>query len=178
MEAFLCCADYSHLPQQLASFRNACQVLSHTAWEMIPGLEITVLRGRGRQWQRERRIEADCIATGEQYWLIDDDSVPLTGAWAHAYSPDFAIASAMPVNANISKWTPESYEPLENEHHSVGGVRLCKRGAMEAWPDMTKGSNGYDSIQCGHLRMVGKRVGYIPHLQYIHLGEGVGRSSI
>src|SRR6185369_10272243 len=98
---FFCAADYTDLPRQLMAFRYAAQNLCRSAWEMMPDIELVVLRGKGREWQRNRRIQADHLATDDVYILADDDMLPLDGDWGHADPGPFAIASAYPLPAVI-----------------------------------------------------------------------------
>jgi hypothetical protein len=178
MEVFFTAADYYALPRRLANFRYCAQNLCRSAWEMMPDIELIVLRGGGREWQRNRRIQAEGLAAGEVYILADDDMLPIGDGWAKADPGAFAIASAYPLPATINRWTPLNYQPLEGEHVSVGGIRVCKRGAMQEWPEMDVETPGYDAIQCEWLRHKGHRVGYHPKLKAVHLGEGRDRSAI
>lgn len=113
----------------------------------------------------------------------------------------FAILSAFPENATINPWTPGEevvvcycgknytcpschgrghyrepvhvFEDLEvMEHVSVGGLRFCRRGVMEAWPQRDPDAAGYDLIQADTLRGLDWKVGYLQHVRYTHLGEG------
>lgn len=130
-------------------------------------------------FQKLRRAAADVLAKDAIYILTDDDVEPITpialGLQAMEAHPEFAIISAFPANCNISRWTPVDYEPFEDmsvmEHYSVGGIRICRRGAMfKGWPLQT--GQGYDTEHCEQLRTCGYRVGYSQHFRMTHHGEG------
>jgi hypothetical protein len=131
------------------------------------------------KFQRWRRIYSDVMAGSDIYILTDDDMQPVTdwriGVEAMIEHEDFAIISAFPANCTINRWTPEDYDTYEDldvmEHHSVGGLRVMRRGSMvKGWPKQD--GIGYDGIHCESLRESGFRVGYAQHFRAIHLGEG------
>ena len=129
-------------------------------------------------FQKQRRVAADMMAKNSVYILADDDCLPLTdfesGINAILEHPQFAIVSAFPSNCTIQRWTPEGYDVYEDlavmEHHSVGGLRIIRRGAMREWPEQT--GPGYDREHCQALRDAGYRVGYSVFFRMEHLGEG------
>ena len=67
-----------------------------------------------------------------------------------------------------------TYQPFEDltvmEHHSVGGLRFCRKGALTEWPEQD--GPGYDQAHCQALRKEGYRSGYSQHARATHLGEG------
>jgi hypothetical protein len=131
------------------------------------------------EFQRERRVFAEKTAPDWFYIVADDDyemTTPIDlGINALNINMDFAILSAWPQNAHISRWTPENYEPVETltvmEHTDVGGVRFMRKGCFnKGWPKQTRW--GYDREQAEMLRATGWRVGYSIHCRGIHHGEG------
>jgi len=179
MEVFFCVADYWAVCPRLSRLRYNMANTCHAAWELMPGVTVEVLSGKGREWQSKRRQEAESRATGEVYCCADDDCLPgfssvddLIGLF-RAY-PDFAILSAWPSNCDIQRWTPEGYRahhgPDIEEHVSVGGIRFVRKGAQAEWPPQE--GNWYDRTQADWLREHGWRVGLLTNKQCIHLGEG------
>ena len=159
------------------NFANAV----HAAWDLIPGAEVTVLYGKdqGREFQRNRRVEAESRAKGEVYCVADDDCLPRFNTVDDAarllrVHPDFAILSAWPENCTINDWTPEDYSPYRSgdvaEHVSVGGIRFMRKGAQAEWPPQE--GNWYDRTQADWLRAHGWRVGLLRNIRTLHLGEG------
>lgn len=131
-------------------------------------------------FQRDRRVYADAHADSPVYVVADDDCLlaeesPIGSVvQLMERAKDFSILSLMPSNAKINPWTSEDYEPFMSptiwEHHSVGGVRFCRKGLVTTWPLQTR--SGYDSEQCEQIRKEGKRVGYAIQVKMNHLGEG------
>lgn len=130
------------------------------------------------EFQSKRRIMADRYSKRDVYIVADDDCIPYDIEKAvHALRShaEFAILSLWPSNAEINRWTPEDYEVVEDldvmEHFSVGGIRVCRKGAMmKGWPPQM--GKGYDTDHCEALRACGWRVGYSQHSRMFHAGEG------
>jgi hypothetical protein len=148
----------------------------HPAWNTIPKIGVT------GEFQVERRVIADTDGTSI-YILADDDCLFLSSVGQalelmRVY-PDFAILSALPINAKINRWNPENHilshdcsmiaSPVV-EHTSVGGIRFCRKGALKEWPAFR--GPGYDREHCEALRDAGWRVGYMNDVKMNHLGEG------
>jgi len=78
-------------------------------------------------------------------------------------------------NCGGAGWFSFTYQPFEDlsvmEHVSVGGLRFCRKGLLEEWPDYS-GQGGYDGVHSLALRKAGYRVGYLQHARAVHLGEG------
>jgi hypothetical protein len=141
------------------------------------------------EFQKRRREYAEHMAKGEFYILADDDCLPPDNpkgvlsvtlqarAIMHSH-PEYGMLSFMPANATIVEWTPEDYKTANDsqvmEHHSVGGLRIVRKGAIKNWPEQTLPS--YDTEHCQAMRDAGYRVGYFRKLKMMHLGEG--KSSI
>lgn len=153
--------------------------LSRHPWAMVD-LTPERIDTTPEHFQKLRRVWAEEKARGEYYIVTDDDCLVPGGDWImEALSimerhPDFAILSLWPENANIHRWTPEEYDPIEDpevlEHFSVGGVRLCRKGILTSWPVLE--GKAYDNVQCEAIRKAGYRVGYFKSLKMLHLGEG------
>ena len=161
-------------------------------WHREPGVKLHFQHCTTREDQRQRRIDADEMATSDIYVLADDNCLPqeeefLSEAlldmeamyitetpWTVSY---FGMLSLWPGNATIQEWTsspPEHWIILSSktiEHVSVGGIRFCRKGLLPTWPPMGDGP-GYDRIHADALRELGYRVGYFKHLTMTHLGEG------
>lgn len=153
------------------------------AWGGRPLFHLTpkLLGVSNAEFQKARRTHADEHSDGPYYIVADDDCMPymervdlsLIESTMDMY-PEFAILSMWPDNAIIQKWTPEDYVPyadsMVEEHVSVGGIRVCRKGLLKDWPELV--GNAYDMAQCEAVRASGKRVGYFKNLKMIHLGEG------
>ena len=133
-----------------------------------------------KEFQLARRVIADHLAETDPFVLADDDCLPEYFGGGDACDialrhGRFAILSALPRNATIHPWTPTStihevYEDAEVlEHVSVGGIRVCRKGALKDWPPMD--GPGYDAAQAEALRAIGRSVGYFKNLTCEHLGE-------
>lgn len=178
VDVFFCMTEIR--PHMTVRCREAWQV---PLWHLRPdGLNCSA-----REFQKQRRIFAEEHASGKYYIVADDDCLPPEGnEWMSKACeimdryPQFAILSLWPRNAVIQRWTPEDYETVETEdvaeHFSVGNLRVCRKGALTEWPEQTEA--GYDNTQCVALRKAGWRVGYFRNIKMIHLGEGVGKSTI
>lgn len=175
MEVFFCTCP---ITEERKSIAQSCLAI----WKVMD-VELTVLSPYSlfcskSDFQRQRRIVADELAKRDVYILADDDCIPHNidkGIRALRSHPDFGILSLWPENANIVRWTPEGYEIQEDlevmEHYSVGGIRICRKGAMlKGWPQQS--GLGYDAEHCDALRASGWRVGYSQHSRMFHLGEG------
>ena len=154
-------------------------------WSNEPGVRHIVLRPEDCQvspeeFQSVRRVVADMMGQSEFYILADDDCLPQDEPFIEQAlqimrdNSDFGILSLFPANCAIQAWTPEDYEPRNTddilEHHSVGGIRICRRGVITEWPEQT--GRGYDAEQCAAVRAAGYRVGYFKRFHMEHLGEG------
>lgn len=136
-------------------------------------------------FQKLRRAAAEVMARDSFYVVTDDDCELITplelGLEAIKSHDEFGMISAFPSNCNISRWTPEDYEPFEDmsvtEVHSVGGIRIIRRGSMlKGWPEQD--GRGYDREHCQAMRNSGFRTGYSQFLRMIHHGEGLGLSTV
>ena len=148
-------------------------------WIDLPVVMVDV---DAKDFQRQRRMITDAVSTTGIYVCADDDCLPLDNLNGLRQAEtilrqhsDFAILSALPSKANIVPWTPESYQPFEDqyvmEHVSVGGIRFCRKGALKEWPPHD-GNAGFDREHCAAIRAAGKRVGYFRSHVMEHLGEG------
>src|SRR4026207_1929800 len=98
------------------------------------------------EFQRYRRVIADRLAESDIYVLCDDDMLVsenfnLSECVQILKDSDFSMISLMPSNCEIYPWTPDNgYEVQRTsdvlEHHSVGGVRFCKKPLLREWPQM------------------------------------------
>lgn len=178
IEVFLCVADYHRIAPELSRTRYAFANACHAAWEQM-GYRVNLLRGEGLGFRRERRIQAEAKAQGKVYIVADDDCLPDPRSvisddslWRLSH---FAVLSFWPVNAKLNPWTPKGYAPYEDrevmEHVSVGGIRVCRKGAMKYWPPCPD-DKGYDGIEAEVLRADNWKVGYLKTAQMLHLGEG------
>ncbi len=162
-------------------------------WLWEPGASVKQLyqyEHDAAQFQRERRMFAEKMACGNLYVLADEDCLLETAhpcldraADIMTRHPDFAILSWMPINCDIIPWAPATEENrllvggthvIDDEvaeHVSVGGIRLCRKGAMTDWPPMDAGSKAYDGIHCARLRELGWRSGYFRTLRQLHIGR-------
>lgn len=126
-----------------------------------------------------RRVYADLAARTPIYILTDDDILPVDmNSIPEAVAilegnPEFCQLSYRPVEATFQRWTPEQYRPIYDvdveEHVSVGGLRVCRKGVLQRWPKMT--GPGYDREYADACRAIGWRVGYYQKLFATHLGE-------
>ncbi len=169
--------------------RDICRL----AWINQPGGHLFWFESNGRgPFQIRRRIDAEEKSASDIYILTDDDMLPMSktiisdGLALMAKYPEFGILSAFPASASIHPWMPEKYEweaaaqrgmarfPIVNddvmEHVSVGGLRFCRKGIVQKWPDFT--GPGYDKEHCEAIRVAGYRVGYMLNVKANHLGEG------
>ena len=167
------------------SVRAKMRDLCLARWRDEPGILLFNLMGKDAGFQRRRRITADNDAEGKIYIVADDDCLLVANRHAHCIEtavnilksrPEFSILSLHPTNANIVAWTPaDGYKPhvdgLVEEHHSVGGIRVCRKGHMTNWPPHDK-RPGYDQVHCDAIREAGGHVGFITAIRMNHLGEG------
>lgn len=157
--------------------------LVHPDWEQIVLRQVEGAKSTAHyreKFQSWRRINADEKSSGAVYVVADDDCLPQSEPFVElalgilAAHPDFGILSLWPMNCRINRWTPEGYTAFEDdevmEHHSVGGIRFCRKGLIAEWPEQT--GRGYDAEHCGALRAAGYRVGYFKNLTMNHVGEG------
>lgn len=173
--------------------RGLMSTLCRARWYMEPDTNIHYLTPFGlkvanEEFQRFRRAWADQQAKSDVYVVTDDDCLlPAAPSLAAAASilrghPEFALLSYCPVNADIFPWTPEGYQPFENnavmEHVSTGGIRVCRKGAVTEWPEMLPGLRSYDAQHAEAVRKAGLRVGYMRDLKMNHLGCGRGYSQV
>lgn len=176
-ELFFCTA-----PQSEERERIATKMASH--WLAL-GVKFQRLTPRllgcsDFDFQSLRRSCAEILAKEPFYLLVDDDVELTEGTIAQGLEilrreAQFGILSAMPTNATITRWTPDTYDAyhdqLVTEHHSVGGLRFIRRGSMfKGWPEQT--ARGYDLEHCQAMRDCGYRVGYMYDIKMFHHGEG------
>ncbi|MHC5066130.1 MAG: hypothetical protein ACYTG5_19395 [Planctomycetota bacterium] len=179
-DVFLC-----HLGKNDDWMRAGMFLLTSSRWTSEPDTrlhDMTPFRCNctPEEFQRERRICADIAAESDIYVVADDDCLPRAEPFVEyalkvmGEHPEFAILSLLPTNARIMRWRPQDYETYEHEdvteHVSVGGIRFCRKGILEEWPEMT--GKGYDREHGDAIRDAGYRVGYFRHLTMNHLGEG------
>lgn len=186
---FFCSAPKSLLRKHIA---EACV----HSWGRFPEIHIERVKFyesqfvAGSPYQRQRRIDADSMACtrfreSEFYILTDDDMLLLghnsvrDGMKILARHPEFGILSALPRNESISKWRPPDRVAFEDgevfEHHSVGGIRFCRKGVVGQWPKMGD-SPGYDGLHCSVIREAGYRVGYFTNVLAIHCGKDLSET--
>ena len=154
-------------------------------WEMEPSTRVTLYHAQnmsGADFQRYRRMRAE-NASHNPYYVVADDDCLIPGLQPFlmpAYSimdryPEFAILAPWPMESSIRAWEPENYTPFVNddveEHVSVGGIRIMRKGAMKEWPEIPGNHPWYDAIQADYLRMNGFKVGFLKNFQMIHLGH-------
>lgn len=180
MQVILCTTDYRTICPKIANLRYAFADVVIATWEQM-GHNVCVIHSDGKDSQRERRIRADEMADSDIYIITGDDLFPEYGFDVNygvsvlRTHPEFAFLGAWPCNETIHRWTPEEYEPIEDdevmEHISVGSIGFTRKGVMGEWPPMGE-SRGYDRIHADHLRSMGLRVGYLRKLSGFHLGKG------
>jgi len=133
-------------------------------------------------FQKERRVFADQEAVGPYYIVADDDclldSPPILDDCRAAMHFDFGVVALWPDNHKMGPWTsvPEGYKPYEDrwllEHAAAGGIRFCRKGALETWPEPKTKTATYDGEHAEALRAVGMRTGYFKRILMYHLGKG------
>lgn len=189
MKVFVCTfSDYTSIgvPATLAELRHTLAEQVIDWWHDQPDFEVVALEGDvyGRRFQRRRRMLADEQADGD-YILTDDDILPvepvdgvkLVDTFSN-YS-DFGILSFMP--SGIARWTEHPWTIDDNqvrETRDVGGIRLCRKGLIDEWPNMDGEYPGYDRIHCEKLAELGWRVGYAKRFKCTHLAEGREQSTV
>lgn len=165
------------------TIREKMRDLCFTRWQLEDGITLHTIKGVGPEFQRQRRIIADTRATSNIYILADDDcllpndlNIATKMADKLQQLQKFSIISPRPINANINPWTPLGYCPVLNqhlmEHESVGSIRVCRKGHLKDWPEMTPGTRSFDLQHCKAIRDTGMRVGYALDFTHLHLGEG------
>lgn len=192
VDVFISMPEYRE-PGRAFKFRQECQRAVFEWWLQLqktePGLFVKIrpqYPSNGMfQFQRDRRLEAEQNASTDLYIVADDDCVPdrwstivecLELAQNASAASQFPVLSLWPSNSTLHPWTPEGYEVYRDkdfeEHVSVGGIRICRKGVVtEPWPPMNDGVRGYDSIQAGHIRNLGYRVGYYKNFLMNHWGR-------
>ncbi len=176
IEVFFCAVPADEIRK---IHRQCC----YNRWQAEPGVHVRwlwpkLLKVEPKEFQRLRRVEADRLAQNEIYILADDDCL-LTSHILDALQlaqqyQSFAMLSLWPANAEIHPWRPEGREVFEDaevqEHVSVGGIRICRKGAVRKWPEQD--GPGYDREHCEAIRESGMRAGYLKNCPMLHLGEG------
>ena len=176
-------------PEFLDTLRLAMFNLCRARWRGEPAADLQVILPEAlecpvRDFQKTRRVWAEerTLSLLRPYYVVaDDDCLPQAGPFledaievmeAH---PDFAILSLLPTNAEIHPWRPPwpkmaSEDSEVMEHHSVGGIRVCRSGVMKEWPELVR--PGYDQEHCEAIRGAEYRVGFFKKIKMNHLGEG------
>lgn len=189
MKVFVCTfSDYESIgvSRDLADHRHIIAEQVIDWWKDQPDFDVHVLEGDvyGKRFQRRRRMIADEQADGD-YLLVDDDIVsdePVNGIkLLETFSnySDFGILSFMP--DGISRWTEYPWTIDDNqirETRDVGGIRLCRKGLIDEWPNMEGEFPGYDRIHSEKLADLGWRVGYMKRFKATHLCEGRENSTV
>lgn len=181
IDVFLCTITGSDF------LREAMADLCLRRWMQISGVNLIeinedILECSPLEFQRQRRIFADEHAKSSIYVVADADYLLPSDFDIQACvnvmlkHESFAILSVMPSNCLINPWTPEVYVVDETaevmEHHSVGGVRFCRKHVVTNWIPMQPGFPGYDAIQCEQIRQENRRSGFFKNHSALHLGEG------
>ncbi len=153
-------------------------------WWIQDGNEVTIVNPEKlgctvEAFQSVRRIWANQHAKDTVYVLADDDCLPVTPGFTESMLqlmdqyPSAGILTPWPTNAVIQRWTPEGYQPLEDdnvmEHISTGNIRFSRKHHL-SWPAQRR--SGYDMEHCAMLREDGLISGYARNIKMNHLGEG------
>ncbi len=166
--------------------RSAMAETCLARWQMVDGITMNVIDEQmlgcsATGFQRMRRIFADEQAESDVYVVADDDyllpaSFDLKECLKVFNASVFAMLSLIPSNCLIIPWTPSDGYITEvtsdvMEHHSVGGVRFCRKNHLSKWPDMEPDYPGFDRAHCAAIRAEGKRCGFFRSFSALHLGE-------
>lgn len=169
--------------------RDAMAIVCQARWEKeslnrAAYLTPQDLKCSAAKFQLVRRATADVMAKTDFYILADSDCLPQAAPFVEEAErlletyDAFAMLSLMPSNCTINPWTPETYtahlDARVMEHHSVGGIRICRKGVVEKWPSIE--DKTYDAQHCEEIRKLGFRVGYFRNITMNHLGEGYSQA--
>ena len=166
--------------------RDAMAVLCQNRWDReaidrAAYLTPQDLKCINAEFQLLRRVTAEVMSKTDFYIVADSDCLPQAKPFVEYAEKlmeiydSFAMLSLMPSNCTINPWTPETYtahlDSRVMEHHSVGGIRICRKGVMGSkWPKADGCT--YDAEHCEEIRRLGYRVGYFRNITQNHLGEG------
>ncbi len=140
----------------------------------------------GSEWltndnfQKERRVVAQKLASSDIYILTDDDCMPIgpdfiaRGLAVMQSHPEFGILAAMNVmNKNDTMpYTGKFIDEDVWECHAVGGVRFCRKGIIKEWPELVD-PGSYDCQHQEALEKAGYKAGYLRKVLMNHLGYGL-----
>jgi hypothetical protein len=197
---YLTTLDSDAFKPHLREVRFKMFELTRARWRREPGADLQIwlpeaLGCSVRAFQRQRRVEADRKAQNahKSFYVVADDDCLISHPRPFLEDaievlkthPEFAILSLWPTNSVLGKWKADDfpgYEVFEDaevmEHVNVGGVRICRTGCLEEWPEMHRKLWSYDAQHAEALREAGYRVGYLKmksgqfYPAMNHLGRG------
>ena|ERR1700747_480398 len=145
----------------------------------IPGIRVTTIFGRGKDFHRSSKIDAELKTQSEIYCVMDDDQLPIRddffeqGAQALANHPEYGMLAGFPMEYCFhgQPFAPSYFnENLEViEGHSIGCPYFVRKGTL----DFPEGSlRQYDGILSKVVTDQGLKTGFARKCLYNHLGYG------
>jgi hypothetical protein len=138
--------------------------------------------GYDQPFQQARRMLADDRSASDLYVVADDDclltSDPTVGPVVEVMEREPTVGilalrqvkQAPMVRAEVpAKDLYETDDLIES--HAVGGIRFCRKGILDEWPDPTEGNPyQYDSVHGPAVQRAGYISAYTKAYEMIHVG--------
>jgi hypothetical protein len=190
-DVFLCCDPIGRpeTPEWVRDLRLEMSLLCQHRWEFEAGAKVRVVtpytckaHGLEMPFQQARRMYADEMASGDIYVVADDDCLltsdptllPVAGILED--NPKVGIlALKQEKQAPMVRATVPAKDLYETddliESHAVGGIRFCRKGIVEEWPDISPDNPyQYDSQHGPAVSKAGYVSAYTKAYGMIHVG--------
>jgi hypothetical protein len=191
VDVFLCCDPIGRpeTPEWIRGIRIQMSILCERRWKAEKGADIHIItpytckaHGLEMPFQQARRMYADEMSASGIYVVADDDCLLtcdptlLPVVEIMEQNPNIGILALKHGVLPMVRADVPADQLYQNddviESHAVGGVRFCRKGIIEEWPDINpKNPYQYDSQHGPAVAEAGYISAYTKAYSMMHIGS-------